>query len=177
MVPLLPKVLLDRILAEKRGDLLPWLAFVVVSSAVVQALAVFALSRVLGLSAERVILGWRRRIMAHIIRLPTAELDRAQSGALASRVMDDSATMQNLVGWELSRWTSNIVTSLVALIALFTIDWRITLMALAFAVLPALGLDFAHKKMRPIFRERSQVRAEVAGRLAQTLSGLRVIRA
>lgn len=177
VVPLAPKVLLDRILAEKRADLLPLLALVIVAAAVVQALAVFALSRVLGLSAERVILGWRRRIMAHIIRLPTAELDRMQSGALASRVMDDAATMQNLVGWELARWTSNIVTSVVALVALFVLDWRITLIALAFAVLPGFGLDFAHRKMRPIFRERSRVRAEVAGRLAQTLSGLRVIRA
>ncbi|MDB4937819.1 MAG: Lipid export ATP-binding/permease protein MsbA, partial [Labilithrix sp.] len=122
-------------------------------------------------------LGWRRRIMAHVTRLPAAHLDDQQSGALASRVMDDATTMQNLVGWELARWTSNVVTSLVALVALLLIDWRITLCALAFAALPGFGLDFAHRKMRPLFRERSRLRSEVAGRLTQTLAGIRVVKA
>jgi subfamily B ATP-binding cassette protein MsbA len=177
VIPIAPKVLLDEVVGHRRGDLLPWLALAVVGAAVVQAVAVFSLSRVLGLSAERVVLGWRRRIMAHVTRLPTSELDDAQSGALASRVMDDAATMQNLVGWELARWTSNVVTSLVALVALLILDWRITLAALAFAALPGFGLDFAHRKMRPLFRERSRLRSEVAGRLTQTLAGIRVVKA
>jgi ABC-type multidrug transport system fused ATPase/permease subunit len=170
VIPIAPKVLLDEVIAHRRSDLLGWLAVAVVGAAIVQALAVFALSRVLGLSAERVVLGWRRRIMAHITRLPAAHLDDNQSGALVSRVMDDAATMQNLVGWELARWTSNVLTSLVALVALLLIDWRITLCALAFAALPGFFLDFAHRKMRPLFRERSRLRSEVAGRLTQTLA-------
>jgi subfamily B ATP-binding cassette protein MsbA len=177
VIPIAPKVLLDEVVGHRRGDLLPWLALAVVGAAIVQAVAVFSLSRVLGLSAERVVLGWRRRIMAHVTRLPTSELDDAQSGALASRVMDDATTMQNLVGWELARWTSNVVTSLVALVALLVIDWRITLAALAFAALPGFFLDFAHRKMRPLFRERSRLRSEVAGRLTQTLAGIRVVKA
>ena len=177
VIPLAPKVLLDEVVAHHRADLLTWLAVAVVGAAVVQAVAVFALSRVLGLSAERVVLGWRRRIMAHVTRLPASHLDDQQAGALASRVMDDAATMQNLVGWELARWTSNVLTSLVALVALLLIDWRITLCALGFAVLPGFGLDFAHRKMRPLFRERSRLRAEVAGRLTQTLAGMRVVKA
>ena len=177
VIPLAPKVLLDEVVAHHRADLLTWLAVAVVGAAVVQAVAVFALSRVLGLSAERVVLGWRRRIMAHVTRLPASHLDDQQSGALASRVMDDAATMQNLVGWELARWTSNVITSLVALVALLLIDWRITLCALGFAALPGFGLDFAHRKMRPLFRERSRLRSEVAGRLTQTLAGMRVVKA
>ena len=177
VIPIAPKVLLDEVVAHRRADLLPWLALAVVGAAVVQAVSVFFLSRVLGLSAERVVLGWRRRIMAHITRLPASYLDNAQSGALASRVMDDATTMQNLVGWELARWTSNVVTSLVALVALLLIDWRITLAALAFATLPGFGLDFAHRKMRPLFRERARLRSEVAGRLTQTLAGIRVVKA
>ena len=177
VIPFAPKVLLDEVVGQRRGELLPWLAAAVVGAAIVQAVAVFALSRVLGLSAERVVLGWRRRIMAHVTRLPASELDDAQSGALASRVMDDATTMQNLVGWELARWTSNVVTSLVALVALLLIDWRITLAALAFAALPGFGLDFAHRKMRPLFRERARLRSEVAGRLTQTLGGLRIVKA
>jgi subfamily B ATP-binding cassette protein MsbA len=177
VIPIAPKVLLDEVVAHRRADLLSWLALAVVGAAVVQAAAVFALSRVLGLSAERVVLGWRRRIMTHVTRLPAAHLDDQQSGALASRVMDDAATMQNLVGWELARWTSNVLTSLVALVALLLIDWRITLCALAFAALPGFGLDFAHRKMRPLFRERARLRSEVAGRLTQTLAGMRVVKA
>ncbi len=177
VIPIAPKVLLDEVVGHRRADLLPWLALAVVGAAIVQAVAVFALSRVLGLSAERVVLGWRRRIMAHVTRLPASALDDAQSGALASRVMDDATTMQNLVGWELARWTSNVVTSLVALVALLILDWRITLAALAFAALPGFGLDFAHRKMRPLFRQRAQLRSEVAGRLTQTLAGIRIVKA
>ena len=177
VIPFAPKVLLDEVVGHRRADLLPWLAAAVVGAAIVQAVAVFFLSRVLGLSAERVVLGWRRRIMAHVTRLPAATLDGMQSGALASRVMDDALTMQNLVGWELARWTSNVLTSLAALVALLLIDWKITLAALAFAALPGFGLDFAHRKMRPLFRERAQLRSEVAGRLTQTLAGMRVVKA
>jgi subfamily B ATP-binding cassette protein MsbA len=177
VIPIAPKILLDEVIAHRRTDLLTWLALAVVGAAIVQAVAVLLLSRVLGLSAERVVLGWRRRIMAHVTRLPASHLDDQQSGALASRVMDDATTMQNLVGWELARWTSNVVTSLVALVALLLIDWRITLCALAFAALPGFGLDFAHRKMRPLFRERSRLRSEVAGRLTQTLAGIRVVKA
>ncbi|MBX3187715.1 MAG: ABC transporter ATP-binding protein [Labilithrix sp.] len=177
VIPLAPKVLLDEIVGRRRADLLPWLAAAVVIAAIVQACAVFALSRVLGLSAERVVLGWRRRIMAHVTRLPAKHLDDTQTGVLASRVMDDATTMQNLVGWELARWTSDALTSIAALVALLWIDWRITLAALAFAALPGFLLDFAHRKMRPLFRERSRIRAEIGGRLTQTIAGLRIVKA
>lgn len=177
VLPLAPKVLLDDVVGRRDASLLPAIAAAVVGAAVVQAVAVFALTRVLGLSAERVVLGWRRRMMAHVTRLTTSRLDDEQAGALASRVMDDASSMQNLVGWELARWTSNVVTSAVALGCLFWIDWRITVAALGFAALPGLGLDLAHRKMRPLFRSRGRLRAEVSGRLTQTLSGIRVVKA
>lgn len=177
VLPIAPKILLDEVVGHRRREVLPWLAVLVIGGALVQAFAVFALSRVLGLSAERVVMGWRRRIMAHVMRLPASELASTQTGTLASRVMDDAASMQNIVGWELGRWTSTLVTSFVALVALFWIDWRITLSALAFAALPGLGIDAAHRKLRPLFRDRGRVRAEVAGRLAQTILGMRVVKA
>ncbi|HVJ92928.1 MAG TPA: ABC transporter ATP-binding protein [Labilithrix sp.] len=177
VVPLAPKVLLDEVVGERRAELLPWLAVAVLAAALVQALAAFGLQRVLGLSAELVVLGWRRRLMARVMRMPAAHLDNTQSGALVSRVMDDAAAMQNLVGAQLARWTSNILTALASLVALLWIDWRMTVVALAFATLPGLGLDLAHRKLRPLFRERGELRAEVAGRLAQTLSGIRVVKA
>jgi subfamily B ATP-binding cassette protein MsbA len=177
VVPLAPKWLIDDVVGRRRADLLPWLAVAVVGAAIVQALAVFALTRVLGLSAERVVLRWRRRVMARITRLPIARIDDTQTGTLASRVMDDATSLQNLVGWDLARWTSNVLTALFGLAALLWLDWRITLCALAFAAVPGLGMNFAHRKLRPIFRERSRLRAEVSGRLTQTLSGMRVVKA
>src|SRR3954465_10718824 len=80
VIPIAPKILLDEVVAHRRMELLTWLGVAGVLAAIVQASAVFALSRVLGLSAERVVLGWRRRIMAHVTRLPASHLDDAQSG-------------------------------------------------------------------------------------------------
>jgi subfamily B ATP-binding cassette protein MsbA len=177
VVPLAPKLLIDEVVGKKRGELLPLLAVAVVAAAVVQALTVFTLSRVLGLSAERVVLGWRRRIMARITRVPPAHVDGTQSGALVSRVMDDAAALSNLVGWEVVRWTSNVLTALAALGALLWLDWRMTFVALGFAALPGLGFNLAHRKIRPLFRERSLLRAEIAGRLTQTIAGMRVVKA
>jgi ABC-type multidrug transport system fused ATPase/permease subunit len=177
VVPFAPKVLLDEVVGHRRGDLLPWIAVAVVGAAIVQAAAMFGLLRVLGLSAEYVVLGWRRRIMSRVVRMPASHLDHTQTGSLLSRIMDDAAALQNLVGAQLARWTSNVVTALFALVALLWIDWKMTLIAVAFAALPGLGLDLAHRKLRPLFRRRGELRAEVAGRLAQTLSGLRVVKA
>lgn len=177
VVPLAPKVLVDEVVGHRRADILPWIAVAVVLAACVQGAAVFALARVLGLSAERVVLGWRRRIMARITRFPARRLDATQTGVLVSRIMDDSATMQNLVGWELVRWTSNLLTAVVALVALLVIDWRMTSIALAFAAVPGLALHLSHRKLRPLYREKSRLRAEVTGRLTQTLSGIRVVKA
>lgn len=176
-LPLAPKVLLDEVVGKHRVGLLPGIAAVVVVAALVQAAASFGLARILGLSAERVVLGWRRRIMAHVVRLPAEALDRMQTGTLLSRVMDDAAAMQNLVGAQLARWASNLVTALVALVALFWIDARMTLVALVVVAIPGLALDLAHRRLRPLFRSRGELRSEVAGRLAQTLAGWRIVKA
>lgn len=177
VVPLAPKVLLDEVVGRGRSELLPWLAGAIVVAAVVQAAALFALQRILGLSAELVVLGLRRRVMAHVTRMPAAYLDGVQAGSLLSRIMDDAAATQNLVGAQLARWASNVLTAVAAFVALLWLEWRMTLLALAFAAIPGLGLDLAHRGLRPLFRERGRLRAEVSGRLAQTLSGLRVVKA
>ncbi len=177
VLPLAPKVLLDDVIGRHRTSLLYAIAGAVVAAALVQAAAAFGVQRILGIEAERVVLAWRRRIMAHVVRLPAEALDRMQTGALLSRVMDDAAALQNLVGAQLARWASNIVTALVALVALLWIDWKMTLVALLFVAVPGLGLDLVHRKLRPLFRARGELRAEVTGRLAQTLSGWRVVKA
>jgi subfamily B ATP-binding cassette protein MsbA len=177
VLPIAPKILLDEVIGKGRSELLPWLAGAVVGAAAVQAMTAFALLRVLELSAQLVVLGWRRRIMARITRLPASWLDQQQTGSLLSRVMDDAAAMQNLVGSQLARWMSNVVTALFAFLALLWIDWKMTLIALAFAGVPALLLDRFYQTVRPLYRERGELRATLTGRLAQTLAGLRVVKA
>jgi subfamily B ATP-binding cassette protein MsbA len=177
VMPLAPKVLLDEVVGKHRSELLPWLAAAVVGAACVQAAAAYVLQLVLGLSAELVVMGWRRRIMARLTELPATWLDQQQTGSLLSRVMDDAAAMQNLVGAQLARWMSNVVTALFAFAALCFIDWQMTLIALVAAGIPALGLDLFYRRMRPLFRERGELRAALTGRLAQTLSGIRVVKA
>ena len=177
VLPIAPKILLDDVIGHARADLLPWLAAAVVAAALVQAAAAYALTRVLGLSAELVVLGWRRRIMARVTRLPSSWLDQQQTGSLLSRVMDDTAAMQNLVGAQLARWISTLVTAAVAFVALLWIDWKMTLIALVCAGVPALALDRFYETVRPLYRERGELRAALTGRLAQTLSGIRVVKA
>lgn len=177
VLPLAPRVLIDDVIGKHRTALLPLLAGAVVVAALIQAAAEFMLTRVLGLSAEHVVLGWRRRIMARITRLPVPWLDQQQTGALLSRVMDDAAAMQNLVGSQLARWMSNLVTALVAFVALLWIDWSMTLIALAGAGIPALFLHRFYQTMKPLYRERGELRAVLTGRLAQTLAGIRVVKA
>ena len=177
VLPIAPKVLLDEVIGKGRSELLPWLAAAVVGAAVVQAVTAFLLLRVLEFSAQLVVLGWRRRIMARVTRLPASWLDQQQTGSLLSRVMDDAAAMQNLVGAQLVRWMSNVVTALFAFVALLWIDWKMTLIALVCAGVPALLLDRFYDTVRPLYRERGELRAALSGRLAQTLAGLRVVKA
>lgn len=177
VVPVAPKLLLDEVVGHHRADLLSWLAAAVVLAAVVQASATFALTRVLGLSADLVVLGWRRRMLARVLRMPASHLEGAQTGALVSRVMDDASVLTNLVGWEVVRWATNVLTAAVAFVALLVLDWRITLVALGFAAVPGLGFHLAYRRTRPLYREQGRLRADLAGRLSQTISGMRVVKA
>lgn len=176
-LPLAPKLLLDEVVGKRREELLPWLAALVLGAAAVQAACALALTRVLGLSAERVVLGWRRRLMDHVVRAKVAELSRVPSGSLVSRILDDAATMQNLVGAELVRWSTNVITAVAAFVALMVIDWQMTLVALALAAVPGLAIHLAYRRLLPLFRERGELRAAVTGRLTQTLAGVRVVKA
>ena len=177
VVPFAPKLLLDEVVAHRRGELLPWLAAAVIGAAAVQAGATFALTRVLGLSADLVVLGWRRRMLARVLRMPSSHVEGAQTGALVSRVMDDASVLTNLVGWEVVRWATNVLTALAAFVALLFLDYRITLAALGFAAIPGLGFHLAYRRTRPLYREQGRLRADLAGRLAQTIGGLRVVKA
>jgi ABC-type multidrug transport system fused ATPase/permease subunit len=142
----------------------------------VQALTSFALSQVLGVAAQRAITDMRRRVEAHVARLPVGYFDSTKTGVLISRIMTDAEGIRNLVGTGLVQLTGSLVTAVAALAYLFYLNWVLTSVTLV--ALAAFGgmMAFAFKKLRPLFRERGKINADVTGRLNETLNGIRIVK-
>jgi ABC-type bacteriocin/lantibiotic exporter with double-glycine peptidase domain len=176
VLPLISKVVIDDVIGKGQVDLLPKLAWAVGLATVVQALTSFSLSQVLGVAAQKAITDMRRRVEAHVMRLPVRYFDTTQTGVLIARVMNDAEGIRNLVGTGLAQLVGSIVTAVIALGFLLYINWSLTL--IIFAVLAAFGgaLAYAFKTLRPLFRDRGKINAEVTGRLNQALGGVRVVK-
>lgn len=177
VLPASSKYLIDEVIAKQRFEMLKWLALAIGLATVAQALTSFALSQILGVAAQRAITEMRKRVQTKIERLPVAYFDSVSSGQLISRIMNDAEGIRNLVGTGLVQLAGSIVTALISIVVLFYINWRLT--SVTIVVLAAFGavLAFAFKKLRPIFRERSVINAEVTGRLSESLGGVRVVKA
>jgi subfamily B ATP-binding cassette protein MsbA len=176
VLPVTSKFLIDDVIGKQRADLLLPLAVAAGAATVVQAVTSFALSQVLGVAAQRAITDMRRRVEAHVARLPVRYFDSTQSGVLISRIMSDAEGIRNLVGTGLVQLVGSVVTAVVALAILFYLNWWLTL-----ATLTALGafggaMALAFKRLRPLFRERGKINAEVTGRLNETLGGIRIVK-
>jgi subfamily B ATP-binding cassette protein MsbA len=176
VLPATSKYLIDEVVGKHRGELLVWLALAAGAAAIVQAITSFALSQVLGVAAQRAITDMRKAVQAHITRLPVRFFDSTQSGVLVSRIMTDAEGIRNLVGTGLAQLTGSIVTALLALTVLFYLNWKLTLITLLILSLFGACLAFAFTRLRPVFRERGKINAEVTGRLNETLNGIRVVK-
>ena len=137
----------------------------------------FSLSQVLGKAAQRSITEMRRSVQRHVGRLQVAFFDQTKTGVLLSRVMTDAEGIRNLVGTGLVELAGGILTAALALGILFYFSVKLTLIALGVLSLFGLVLLFAFKTLRPLFRERSKINAEVSGRLTESFSGIRVVKA
>ncbi len=176
VLPATSKFLIDDVIGKGRVELLTPLALVAGAATLVQAVTSFALSQVLGVAAQRAITDMRRRVEAHVARLPVRYFDSTQSGVLISRIMSDAEGIRNIVGTGLVQLTGSVVTAVVALTILFYLNWWLTL-----ATLVALGtfggaMAIAFRRLRPLFRERGRINAEVTGRLNETLGGIRIVK-
>jgi len=169
--------LIDDVFPNKRFDLLYWFALAVAVSTALGAVSTFALSQVLGVAAQRAITDMRKRVQSHIERLPVNYFDSTQTGQLISRIMSDAEGIRNLVGTGLVQLVGSFLTAAVAVVVLFYLNWLLTTITLI--VLAAFGgvLAFAFNRLRPIFRERNQISAEVQGRLGESLGGIRIVKA
>jgi subfamily B ATP-binding cassette protein MsbA len=176
VLPASSKYLIDNVLITGAGHLLVPLALAILGATLVQAITSFSLSQVLGVAAQRAVTDMRRRVQAHVLRLPIGRFDETQTGVLISRIMTDAEGIRNLVGSGLVQLVGGVMTATVALGVLFWLHWQLTAATLVFLGLFAGGMGFAFQKLRPIFRERNQINAEVTGRLNETLGGVRVVK-
>ncbi len=176
VLPATSKFLIDDVIGKGRADLLTPLAVAAGLATLVQAVSSFALSQVLGVAAQRAITEMRRRVEAHVARLPVSYFDSTQSGVLISRIMTDAEGIRNLVGTGLAQLAGSLVTALFALAYLFYLNWYLTLITIVALALFGAGMAVAFKRLRPLFRERGKINAEVTGRLNETLSGIRIVK-
>jgi subfamily B ATP-binding cassette protein MsbA len=177
VLPASSKYFIDHVLVERRTNLLVPLAAVVLAATMVQAATGYALARVLGVAAQRAVAEMRRRLAAHVLRLPVERFDATQTGILSSRIMSDPDGIRNLLGSGLVQLLGALVTATAALGVLFWIDWRMTSIMLLFLAAIGVGVGYAFARLRPINRERSVEFARVTGRLNEALGGIRVLKA
>ncbi|AMY11371.1 Putative multidrug export ATP-binding/permease protein [Luteitalea pratensis] len=177
VLPASTKFLVDDVIGKGRSELLWPLAGAVALATLIEAATSFTLSQVLGVAAQGAITEMRRSVQAHVARLPVRYFDTVQTGVLISRVMSDAEGIRNLVGTGLVQLTGGTLTAIIALGVLFYLNWQLTLVMIV--VLGSFGgiMAVAFKRLRPLFRERGKINAEVTGRLSQSLSGIRVVKA
>ncbi len=176
VLPASSKWLIDKVVGEKRGELLVPIAIGAGLATLVQAASSFGLSQVISVAGQRAITDLRRRVQERVMRLPVSFFDATQSGILISRVMTDAEGVRNLVGTGIIQLVGGVVTAGIALGGLFWLNWRLTTATLCILSLFGGVMAYAFNKLRPIFRERGKISAEISGRLGQALGGARVVK-
>src|SRR4051794_10306923 len=177
VLPTTTKYLMDDVITQGHWDLLPTLALAAAAATIVDASSAFANSQVLGVAAQRAITEMRKDVEAHVMRLPIGYFDSTKSGVLISRIMSDAEGIRNLVGTGLVQLTGSVLTAFIALCVLLYLNWKLTLVTIVILGTFGGGMASAFKKLRPLFRERGQINAEVTGRLAESLGGVRIVKA
>ena len=176
VAPLSLKILMDEIIPNKELDRLKILVAVVIIAILIQAITSFLLTKILSVQAQYLIAELRMQVQKKILSLPTRFFDNTKSGALVSRIMTDVEGVRNLIGTGLVQLVGGTITAIVSLILLLQISVSMTLFTLIPLVIFAVIALKAFKVIRPIFRARGKINAEVKGRLTETLGGIRVIK-
>ncbi|MUH34981.1 ABC transporter ATP-binding protein [Zobellia amurskyensis] len=176
VAPLSLKYLMDDIIPNKDLDFLKLLVGAVALAILVQAVTSFLLTKILSVQAQFLISELRAQVQKKVLSLPISFFDNAKSGALVSRIMSDVEGVRNLIGTGLVQLVGGTITAVVSLILLLRISWTMTIFTLVPLAVFALIALKAFKIIRPIFRNRGKINAEVTGRLTETLGGVRVIK-
>jgi len=175
-LPITPKYLIDDVVQKHDKELLLPLVLVVLGATLVQALTSYSLTQLLSKSSQRMITELRVRVQEHIGRLPVAYYDANKTGVLVSRIMSDVEGIRNLIGTGLIDFVGGIMTAVLALGYLVKVSPSMTATAAVFLLVFALSLRYAFQTIRPIYRARPKINAEVTGRLTESLGGVRVVK-
>jgi ABC-type multidrug transport system fused ATPase/permease subunit len=175
-LPYSSKLLLDRVIARKDLHFLGLLATGILLATLIQASTSFALAQLLSKEAQRVVAQLRRRVQAHITTLSVSFYDSSKTGALVSRIMSDVEGVRNIIGTGLLEFVGAVLTAVIVLVLMLRINLLMTLIAVGSLLLFTVVLNRAFKVIRPIFRERGKINAEITGRLTESLGGVRVVK-
>jgi len=177
VLPISSKFVIDEIVGNKRADLLVPVAAAAGVATLIQAVSSFTLSVVVGVAGQKAITDMRRRVQAHITRLPIRYFDKTKSGELISRIMTDAEGIRNLVGTGIVLLIGGLLTASVALGVLFWLNWKLTSLTLITLVGFGIFTSTTFKRLRPAFRKRGEISAEITGRLSESLGGIRIVKA
>jgi ABC-type multidrug transport system fused ATPase/permease subunit len=170
------KFLIDNVIGKHQRQLLLPIILAVVCATLVQGVTSYALTQLLSKSSQRMISDLRIKVQAHIGRLPVTFYDANKTGVLVSRIMSDVEGVRNLIGTGLIEFAGGIMTSIFALVVLLRISLSMTAVAAVVLIAFAISLNKAFKTIRPLFRARPKLNAEVTGRLTESLGGVRVVK-
>jgi len=177
VLPFTSKPLLDKVLSPAgHPELLPKIIALVFSAMVIQALTSFSLTQLLSKAGQRLIAEMRRQVQRHVGLLSVSYYDENRTGTLVARIMTDVEGVRNLVGTGLVEFVGGMLTAVLAFIYLLHRSVTVTLTVFSVVGAFVFVLQYAFKKIRPIFRERGKINAEVTGRLTESLGGVRVIK-
>jgi ABC-type multidrug transport system fused ATPase/permease subunit len=176
VLPASTKYFLDDVILKRQARLLPVIVLVVVTATVIQGLTSYALTQLLSKSSWRMISELREKVQAHIGRLPVSFYDANKTGVLISRIMSDVEGVRNLIGTGLVEFAGGIMTAVFAMVYLLRTSASMTAVAFVVLIVFGLTLNRAFKTIRPIFRARPKINAEVTGRLTESIGGVRVVK-
>ena len=176
VLPTSSKYLIDNVIGKHQMSLLLPLVLAVLAATIVQGVTGFAITQLVSKAGQRLIAELRAKVQAHIGRLPVAYYDANKTGTLVARIMTDVDGIRNLLGTGLIEFFGGILTAVLVLGFLLRLSTVLTSIALVIIIAFALILRKAFGTIRPIFRERGKINAEVTGRLTESLGGVRVIK-
>jgi ABC-type multidrug transport system fused ATPase/permease subunit len=176
VLPISTKYLIDNVIGKKQLDLLVPLVLLVLGATLIQGVTSFTITQTVSMAAQRLIAEMRRKVQAHIGHLPVAYYDSNKSGTLVARIMTDVDGIRNLLGTGLIEFLGGLLTAFLVLAFLVHYSWLLTSIALVIILVFAFAVMKAFTTIRPIFRQRAVINAEVTGRLTESLGGVRVVK-
>jgi ABC-type multidrug transport system fused ATPase/permease subunit len=176
VLPASTKYLIDRVMGKHQLNLLPIIVGVVVLATILQGVTSYTLTQLLSKAGQRLIAELRMQVQSHIGRLPVSFYDENRTGTLVARIMTDVEGVRNLIGTGVVDFCGGVLTAIFAFCYLIALSVKMTLLTFVILVIFGLILQRAFKTIRPIFRERAKINAEVTGRLTESLGGVRVVK-